>query len=127
MAMLADRLRTALLVSWLSVSALLLPVTLAPALVSPRLIGELMPQCDARVTSGRECAACALLAGSLLVAEGRLDAAVRRSEAAIPLCAALIWNQLAAMAYAASELKWLWSQVRRARQRARTEEYSCRL
>ncbi|MGD0200649.1 MAG: hypothetical protein ABSD27_07870 [Bryobacteraceae bacterium] len=123
--MLADRLRTALLVSWLSVSALLLPVTLAPALVSSRLIEELMPQCDARLTSGRECAACALLGGALLVAEGRLDAAVRRSAAAIPLCAALIWNQLAAMAYAASELKWLWSQAR-ARQRARTEEYSCR-
>lgn len=124
--MLADRLKATLVVSWLLISTALLPVLLAPVVVSPQLLAAMAPVCESQVKTGRECTLCAAVSGSLLLYEGRLNAAVRRSPISVLLIAALFWNEFLAMAYTTRELHWFWIEVRRARQRTRTEEYSCR-
>ncbi len=124
----AEGLKTALLGSWLALSTLLLPSLVAPPLLPDEALLFLSPHCQRQAALGHECWACAATGGFLLASTLRLDAAERRSHFGIPLYAALVWNECLALLYTTGELRWLWTQLRRARQRARTsEEYSCRL
>ncbi len=124
--MLADRLKTTLVVCWLIISSFVLPALLAPVLVSPQLLAAMAPVCDRQIRTGEECGLCAAAGSMLLLYDGRMDAAVRRSGFGIPLLAALVWNEIVALLYTATEVQWFWVHLRRARQTVETEEYSCR-
>lgn len=112
--MFGDRIRTVCLIAWLGISGLVFPVLLLPFAVLPQTILVLVPD------SG-------LIASLVLVSEGRLNAAVQESAAGIPLYAALVWNECVAIWYTLGELRRTWRQVRRSRDRLRTEEFSCKL
>jgi hypothetical protein len=111
--MFAQRARSVCLMAWLGVSGLGLPALLLPFVFLPHTLLVLLPQTG-------------LIASLVLISEGQLNAAVRESAAGIPLFAALIWNECVAVWYTLGELRRTWRQVRRSRQRWRTEEYSCK-
>jgi hypothetical protein len=123
----ADRIKTVLLVGWLASSTLLLAAMITPLLLPAEALVVLAPQCPERLTTGHACPSCAIANSFLLISGGRLDAAARQSDLGIPLYAALVWNECLAFLYTTSQLRRLWAQLRRLRQRTETEEYSCRL
>jgi hypothetical protein len=124
--MFAGQLRTALIIAWLIVSTLVLPVLLAPLLVSPDVIFSLAPRCERKVRSSQECALCGMTAGFVLISHGRLNDAVRRNKASIPLYSALIWNECAAAWYAMMIVVTATRPVPKAARRIETEEFSCK-
>jgi hypothetical protein len=124
--MFSDQLRTALLISWLVISTLLVPLLLAPFLLPPQVILALAPERGRRTGEDHECAACDMAASFVLISEGRLNAAIRRNEAAIPLYSALVWNECVAIWYALEEIRRTWKDSRRSRKRVQTEKFSCR-
>ncbi len=125
--MAADRLRTVLLVEWLALSTLLLIAIAAPLFLPGEALAVLIPDCPERLATGQPCFTCATVTSLVLIAGGRLNAAMRESAVGLPLAAMLVWNECLALLYSAGELRWLWKQMRRPRQPIQTEEYSCRL
>jgi len=115
--MFAEQLRKALLIAWLIVSAAIVPVLAAPFVVPPGTILSLAPRCAWKTRYGRECVLCGMTTGFILISEGRLNDAVGRNRASIPLYAALFWNECMAFWYA-------WGGMRP--RLLRTEGYSCR-
>ncbi len=124
--MFAEQVRTALLAAWLIVSAVILPVLAAPFVLPPNTIFSLAPQCQWKAKYGRECVLCGMTTSFILISEGRLNAALHRNRASIPLYAALVWNECAAVWYAWGGLRQTWEQARRRRPRLQTEEFSCK-
>ena len=115
--MFAEQVRKALLISWLIVSAAIVPVLAAPFVLPPRTISSLTPRCEWKARYGRECVLCGMTTSFILISEGRLNDAVGHNRASIPLYAALFWNQCMAFWY-------VWAGLRPRFQR--TEEFSCR-
>jgi hypothetical protein len=105
--MFAEQLRKALLIAWLIVSAAIVPV----------LAASLAPRCESKARYGRECVLCGMTTNFILISEGRMNDAVGRNRASIPLWAAMFWNECMAF----------WTAWGGMRPRLhRTEEYSCR-
>jgi Protein of unknown function (DUF2752) len=124
--MFAEQVRTSFLTAWLIVSAVILPVLLAPFVLPPQTIFSLAPQCQWKAKYGRECALCGMTTSFVLISNGELNAALERNRAGIPLYSALLWNELVALRYTLGELRQTWRLVRRRGHRLPTEEISCR-
>ena len=124
--MFLEQVRTSLLTAWLIVSAVIFPVLAAPFVLSPKTILSLAPQCEWKAKYGRECPLCGMTNSFILISKGRLDAALGRNRASIPLYAALVWNECVAIWYALGEIRWTWERARRRRPQFQTEEFSCR-
>ena len=115
--MFAEQLRKALLIAWLIVSAAIVPVLAAPFVLPPGTILSLAPRCESKARYGRECVLCGMTTSFILISGGRLNDAVGRNRASVPLWAALFWNECMAFWYA-------WGGMRP--RLHRTEELSCR-
>ncbi len=105
--MFAAQLRTALVIAWLAATLALLPVLLAPFLLSPETIFAVAPICEARAR-GESCFLCGMTTAFVLIGHLRLDDAVRANHASIPLYAALVWNQCVAMWFVTWKIAARW-------------------
>jgi len=103
--------------AWLIVSAVIVPVLAAPFLLPPKTVLSLAPKCQWKARYGRECVLCGMTTGFILISQGRLNDALRRNRASIPLYAALAWNEFVAVWYALGQLR---------PRLHRTEDVSCR-
>ncbi len=112
------QLRTALLISWLIVAAVLGSAAAAPFLLSPARIASLTPVCEWKARYHRECLLCGMTTGFILISQGRFGEAERRNRGSVPLYAAFCANALAAGAVIV--------RLRRKLVYPFTEELSCR-
>lgn len=124
--MFRDRLRTALIIDWLVVSALILPVLLAPFLLSAGTIGALEPVCQWKARYHRECPLCGMTTAFILISNGKLAEAQGRNRASVPLHAAFLLNECAGICLVVLQLRRkpadrLWT----ATVQTLTEEFSC--
>ena len=95
-------LRGLLLFAWITASLLIFPVLLAPFLLPVEAILSAVPNCGSLGIGGS--LLCALAKGFILVSRGEFDEAVRANAAAIPVYAALVWNQCVAIWFVWTEL-----------------------
>jgi hypothetical protein len=115
--MFAEQARTAFLIAWMIVSAVIVPVLAAPFVLPPKTVLLLAPRCQRKARTGRECVLCGMTTSFILISQGRLKDAVGRNRASIPLYAALVGNEGLAVWVALGRLR---------RTLHQTEEVSCR-
>jgi hypothetical protein len=102
--MFRGQLRTALLISWLVVSAILLATALAPFALSAGRIAALTPVCEWKAKYGRECPLCGMTTGFILISHGEWRQARRHNRGSVPLYA-LFWANACAACFAATRLR----------------------
>ncbi len=98
-----DHLKLALILAWLVISTALVPVLLAPLLLPPDTIFELVPICEARARN-KVCIFCGMTTSFVMIGHGELNQAVEAHKAGVPLYAALVWNECVAAWFVAGRL-----------------------
>jgi hypothetical protein len=89
-----DRMKTALLIHWLVLSAIAGLVLLAPFVVSRETILRQTPQCWYKARHQKDCPACGMTRGFLEISDGNLRAAQASNRGSVPLFGLLAANEL---------------------------------
>jgi hypothetical protein len=108
----AGPLKGLMLFAWMVVSLLIFPLLLAPFVLPAHFLLSMLPNCPGEAAGGG--ILCSLGQGLILLSKGKLNQAVRATAAAIPVYAALIWNQCVAFWFVWTELAGIDTQPRRA-------------
>jgi hypothetical protein len=108
----AGPLKGLMLFAWMVASLLIFPLLLAPFVAPAHFLLSMLPNCPGEAAGGG--ILCTLAQGLILISRGKLNDAVRAAPVAIPVYAALIWNQCVAFWFVWTELSGIDSQPREA-------------
>jgi len=92
--------RQSLGIVWLVLSVAMLAALLAPFALGRERLSHLVPVCERKAASGRECAFCGMTTSFLDIREARFQDACRANRAGLPLYLIFLSNQLVVLGIA---------------------------
>ena len=87
--------RLGLMLAWIVASLITISTVVAPYALTEHQIAGLVPSCERKVRSGRDCFFCGMTTGFLAIAGGRFQEAEHSNRAAIPLYSGFVLNGVA--------------------------------
>ena len=91
--------KKALTIAWLVVSALVLPVVLAPFVLSDSVIARWTPVCETKLGGAPPCSLCGMTTAFLLISDINYDEARRANRGALWLYSTLVFNEVFALLF----------------------------
>lgn len=101
-------IKTSFLLSWLTMSAVILVVLVSPFLLSDKTIYSIAPKCEWKIKYHKECVLCGMTTAFIEISKGQLSAANRSNRFSLYLYLVFSVNELFASLFLVKRRKQIW-------------------